>query len=236
MSKKIIKSICRMDHGGCGVLIYVEDGKAVRVEGNPEHPISRGRLCIKGRAAIDLLYHPDRLKYPLKRKGGRGEGKWQRISWDEALGTVADEMNKAKRQHSAESVAMASGTNRNNHTLLYRLANVFSTPNFISHANTCFIPRMIITSVTAGGPTWFPRFYYPFDVVPKCLVTWGIVSSTCNNDSPHPCGFRFMDVVDKVENLIVIDPRRSREASRAHIWLQIRPGTDGALALGMLMS
>jgi anaerobic selenocysteine-containing dehydrogenase len=81
----ILKSTCRMDHGGCGALIHVRDGKVVKVEGNPEHPISKGWMCVKGLSSIYHLYHPDRLGFPMKRAGERGEGKWERIGWDEAL-------------------------------------------------------------------------------------------------------------------------------------------------------
>ena len=81
------KSACRMCHGGCGVLVHVNDGKVIKVQGDPASPLNRGSMCPKGLASIEQLYHPDRLKHPLKRAGKRGEGKWKRISWEEALNT-----------------------------------------------------------------------------------------------------------------------------------------------------
>ncbi|MFQ5894618.1 MAG: molybdopterin-dependent oxidoreductase [Nitrospinota bacterium] len=83
------KSGCLMCHGGCGILVHVADGRAVKLEGDPECPNNAGKLCPKGRAGLDLLYHPDRLKYPLKRADARGEGKWERISWGRALDEIA---------------------------------------------------------------------------------------------------------------------------------------------------
>ena len=90
----------------------MRDGKLVKVTGDPESLTSRGYLCVKGRAAPELLYHPDRLKYPLKRVGARGENKWQRINWDEALDTVSDKLLKFKQEFGAESIVGARGTGR----------------------------------------------------------------------------------------------------------------------------
>jgi len=87
--EKVVKSTCRMCHGVCGVLVHIRDGKVVDVTGDPDCPTNLGYICPKGKASVEFLYHPDRLKYPLKRVGERGENKWQRISWDEALDTVA---------------------------------------------------------------------------------------------------------------------------------------------------
>ncbi len=83
----IVKTYCaRMDHGGCGILVHVENGRITKIEGDPDSPLNRGTICAKCLAQIEKLNHPDRLKYPMKRMGEKGEGKWDRISWDEALG------------------------------------------------------------------------------------------------------------------------------------------------------
>jgi anaerobic selenocysteine-containing dehydrogenase len=86
---KKIRTACRSCHGGCGIIAQVKDGKVIKVEGDPNSPISHGTLCSKGLAITQLAYHPDRILYPMKRKGAKGEGKWERISWDEALDTIA---------------------------------------------------------------------------------------------------------------------------------------------------
>ena len=89
---QVVRSIARTApgcHNGCGVLLHVRDGRLVRVEGDPEFPLNRGRLCPRCAVLPEVVYHPDRLKYPLKRTGERGEGRWKRITWDEALDTIA---------------------------------------------------------------------------------------------------------------------------------------------------
>ena len=87
--REVVKSICRMCHGVCGVQVHLEKGRVVKVTGDPDHPMSRGYICSKGRASPEYLYHPERLQHPLKRAGARGENQWTRISWDEALDTIA---------------------------------------------------------------------------------------------------------------------------------------------------
>jgi len=85
----MVKSHCRMCHGGCGVLVYIKDGRVAKIAGDPDCPINHGTLCAKGLASAQLAYHPDRLIYPLKKVGPKVSGKWERISWDEALDAIA---------------------------------------------------------------------------------------------------------------------------------------------------
>jgi anaerobic selenocysteine-containing dehydrogenase len=101
-----------MCHGVCGVLIHMKNGEVVKVTGDPDCPTSLGYTCAKGRSSPELLYHPDRLKFPLKRVGAKGENKWQRISWDEALDTIASEFLKVKREFGVQSIAGSQGTGR----------------------------------------------------------------------------------------------------------------------------
>ncbi len=108
--EKIVKSACRMCHGVCGVLVHIKDGKVVKVTGDPDCPTSFGYICPKGRASVEYLYHPDRLRYPIKRGGAKGENKWQRISWDEALDTIVQKLNAFKKEYGPESIAMGQGT------------------------------------------------------------------------------------------------------------------------------
>ncbi len=92
--EKVVRTVCQDCHVACGVLVQVKDGKVVKIEGDPAHPLSEGMMCPKGLAAKQLIYHPERLTYPMKRVGERGEGKWQRISWDEALDTIATKLKE----------------------------------------------------------------------------------------------------------------------------------------------
>jgi anaerobic selenocysteine-containing dehydrogenase len=221
-----------MCHGVCGVLVHIQDGRVTKVTGDPDCPTSLGYICPKGRASVELLYHPDRLKYPLKRMGRRGENKWQRITWDEALDTVAERLLKYKREFGAESVATIIGTGRPHLPLYMRFSNCFGTPNHLSIINNCYFPRIVAARMTSG------RFhvcdYYGFGgVTPKLVLNWGcnIVDSGAADGM---CGYQVTRAVENGARLIVIDPRKTRLAARADHWLQIRPGTDDALALCML--
>jgi anaerobic selenocysteine-containing dehydrogenase len=108
--EKIVKTVCSACYGGCGVIAHIKDGKVIKIKGDPDHPNNKGELCPKGVAGIELLYHPDRLNYPLKRAGGRGEGKWDRISWDEALDTIAQKLNEFREQDGPQSICVNTGS------------------------------------------------------------------------------------------------------------------------------
>ncbi len=98
MAKEIIRTVCEGCMSGCGVLVHREDGKVTGITGDPDHPQNRGRLCIKGVTYDELVYHPDRIKHPLKRVGVRGEGKWMEISWDQALDEIAAKLNDIRKR------------------------------------------------------------------------------------------------------------------------------------------
>lgn len=232
MSESIVKSTCRGCHGVCGVRLHMRDGRLVRVTGNPDSLTSRGYICVKGRAAPELLYHPDRLQYPLKRSGNRGEDHWQRIGWDEALDTVSKKLLAVKREYGAESIVGARGTGRPYYVLFHRFLNCLGTPNRLGYAHTCYGPRLTVSAMTCG--TLPVCDYYGFGgVYPECVLVWG-----CNltevGASDGMCGHQLAITLKRGARLIVVDPRRTGLADRADHWLQIRPGTDAALALGML--
>jgi anaerobic selenocysteine-containing dehydrogenase len=208
-------------------LIHLKDGKPVKIEGNPDSPVNRGTLCIKGLASLDYLDHPDRLKYPLKREGDRGQGRWKKISWDEALDTIAGEMAKAKKDFGPESVVMVMGYAKGfQNTWLHRLANVFGTPNVAGMGHLCTQPRSFASKLTLGfSPT--PDFDHP----PGCVVVWGVNSAETN----HPLSQKMLNVLRKgTTKLIVIDPKDIDLTKKADQWLKVRPGSDLALALGMI--
>ncbi len=222
-----IKSICRMCHGGCGALIHVKDGKAVKVEGDPSHPVSRGYMCAKGLASLQLAYHPSRLRHPLRRVGRRGEGKWLRVSWEEALEDIAHRLLEVKERYGAEAVVFAHGTNREYLHMVYRLAHAFGSPNITSPGYVCYYPRVAASIITCGG---LPIADYEGN--PRCIMVWG-----CNPIHTSPdeyCASQILRALENEPRLIVVDPRETWLASKADLWLQLRPGTDAALALGML--
>lgn len=228
----VVKSVCRMCHGVCGVLVHMRDGKVVKVTGDPDSPTSHGYICVKGKASVELLYHPDRLKFPLKRVGAKGENRWQRISWDEALDTIAEKLLKIKDEFGVESIVGANGTGRPHLNLLYRFLNCLGTPNILDITHVCYVPRVAASMMTCGRLPVCD--YYGFGgVYPKCVLVWGC-NITESGASDGMCGYQLTRTLKRGAKLIVIDPRRTTLASKADHWMQIRPGTDDALALGML--
>ena len=198
----------------------------MKIEGDPDCVSNHGSLCSKGLAFTELVYHPDRLKYPLKRAGEKGSGKWQRITWDEAIDTVSSKLRNVRDESGAESVALGYGTGRNYEAYLYRFANLFGTPNVITAGHMCYGPRIAATSITCGR---LPVCDYAHD--PRCIVVWGNNVVWTNPDEYK--GENLVMALSKGAKLLVIDPRLTHLASRADIWLQLRPGTDTALALGI---
>jgi thiosulfate reductase/polysulfide reductase chain A len=228
--EKIYKSACRMCHGGCGVLVHVEGDTVVKITGDPDSPLNRGKICPKGLASIEHLYHPDRLKYPLKRMGKRGEGRWKKITWDEALDTIVEKIHEIRERSGVESIAIGTGTGRHHFRHVLRFANALGTPNWCEPGTAqCFIPRILTGIMTYGD---LPVCDYYGDVNPACVLVWGHNPVISGPDGEIQ--FRVRECIRKGTKLIVVDPRRTEMVEKADLWMQLRPGTDDALALGML--
>lgn len=229
-------------HGGCGARIFIKDEKVVKVEGDPGHPWNQGRTCSRLLAYTQFINHPDRLLYPLKRVGARGEGKFVRISWDEALNTIEERFNQFKQKYGPESVIFVQGTGRDINAPLAFLAYAYGSPNMSQlglAAQSCYTPRITGSCMTDGILTvadcsqfFEDRFAHPGYVLPKYIVIWGQNPTVGCPDGFY--GHWIVDCMKRGTKLIVIDPRWTWLASRAEHFLQIRPGTDGALALGMI--
>ena len=218
---KKIRTACRNCHGGCGVIATVQDGKVIRVEGDPESPISYGTLCSKGLAITQLAYHPDRILHPMKKV----DGKWERISWDEALNTIAAKFKEVIAAHGPEAIVIGQGTGRDYESHLYRFANMLGTPNVLTAGHMCYVSRVASTLITCGN---LPICDYRAE--PKLIVMWA-----CNPQWTNPDEYKGVDfwrAYKKGAKLICIDPRKGFVAKRADLWLQLRPGTDAALAMG----
>jgi anaerobic selenocysteine-containing dehydrogenase len=206
----------------------VENGRITKIEGDPDSPLNRGTICAKGLAQIEKLNHPDRLKYPMKRTGERGEGKWNRISWDEALGTITEKISEIIKGDGPRTISFAQGTPKGLELfLLIRLANLLNIPNISTVGNVCHMPRETASTFTCG---FFPIPDY--DHPPACVVVWG--SNLFQTNEEGILGSQLKRALDQGAKLIVIDPRKTAIASKADLWLQPRPGTDLALALGIL--
>ena len=218
---KKVRTVCGSCHGGCGVIAHVEEGRVVKVEGDPESPISHGTMCTKGLAITQLAYHPDRILYPMKRTGSE----WKRIDWDEALDTCAEKLGQVKENHGAEAIFIGQGTGRDFESHFSRFGNMLGTPNHITAGHMCYLSRIGASLTTCGR---HPAIDYANN--PQCIVLWGCNPVWTNPDEYK--GVSFWRAYEKGAKLIVIDPRRGYLAKRADLWLQLRPGTDAALALG----
>ena len=235
---KIVKTCCRGCIQNCGVLAHVRNGRVVKLEGNPEYPMSHGALCAKGLSGITALYHPNRNKYPLIRAGKRGENKWRRISWKEAIDTIAKKMMEVREKYGAESVLVTTGGGGNPAFRgVSRFCNAFGTPNFYEPGCAqCYLPRTLAFDMMYGGPDTSiadekSREIYNPNTKMKSIVLWGTDSSY---SSPATGGLALVELRAKGVKTISIDPRFVPDAARADVWLPIRPGTDVALMLAWM--
>ena len=222
-----VKTICRMCHGGCGAVVDLKCGTPTAIHGDPDNPISDGYFCIKGKASLDLLRSPDRLTTPLVRSGPRGSGAFKPVSWERALDRIAGELSASIERYGPESVVLGQGTDRNYQEWVFRLANAMGTPNVVGPAHVCFYPRMMASVLTYGGFT-----FCDYDGEPEVVVLWG--SNKPNTHSDGVIGVRLLRAIERGSRVITVDPRRTQTAARSSLHLAIRPGTDGALALGMI--
>ncbi len=233
--EKIVKTCCRACIHNCAVLAHVRNGRIVKLEGNPEFPMTHGAMCAKGLSGMTAVYHPNRNKYPLLRVGERGENKWKRISWKEAIDLVAHKCVDATNNYGAETIIVSTGGGGNPAFRgVRRVANALGTPNFFEPGCAqCYLPRTLAFGLQYGGPSTSIadesclELYNP-DTEIKCLVCWG-------TDPSYSCpggGGRVMsDLRARGMKTIAIDPRFGPDASKADVWLPIRPGTDVALML-----
>jgi anaerobic selenocysteine-containing dehydrogenase len=229
--KKIVKTTCKGCHGGCGVMVTVENGIITHIEGNPDTP-TRGTMCSKGLSSIQHVNHPDRLKYPLIRTGKRGEGKWRRASWDEALDTIAVRMKESQEKYGKSSIAVSQGTGRGYNEYTHRFARSIGTCNIITPGYVCHSPRLGLYGLVTGYGRLYCDYHGWGGEYPKTQISWAKQLEISSADSEMAVWF--LNSLRHVKNLIVIDPRETALSSRATLWLQIRPGTDAALALGMI--
>jgi len=226
--EKLVRTVCHTGCGmGCALLAHVKDGVLTKIE-PADFPEPKYRhICARGLASMKLVYHPDRLKYPLKRVGERGEGKWQRISWDEALETIATRLKETRERYGSRSLMWAtSGTGGLDMA-------------YISFAGCCegTFASLVGFGDAAGpcgdtasfGALWGEGYLVNFEK-PGLCVLWG-----SNPAETQPFGIRMIrDARERGARVVAIDPRFTASAAKADEYIPIRPGTDAALALGMI--
>ena len=230
MKEMKIPAFCAQCRSRCGCLAVVIDGKLDRIETLVNHP-SGGKLCPKGKASPELVYHPDRLTHPLRRLSPKGETppSWQAISWDEALDEIADNMCQIRDNYGAEQVAFSVTTPSGTHisdsiSWIERFIRAFGSPNTIYGIEICNWHKDFASRFTYGFDIGTPDFKNT-----DCVMLWG-------NNPTETWLARSTEIrlaTQRGAKLIVADPRPTTLARRADCWLRVKPGTDQALALGI---
>ena len=221
---------CRLCGYLCALTAHVEDGRVVSVEPDTSrypYDASIMKGCRRWRSNPEILNHPQRMNFPLKRVGERGEGHWQQISWTQAVDEIADRLAALKEKYGAETLATSIGGPHATYWPMHRFLNLFGSPNNVGIGQICWNPAIWTNTLTFGWPI-------DNELDPErtsCAIIWGTNPAESDNS------FFWRSLVKFAHgggNLIVVDPRRTRTAALAKHWLAIKPATDSALALGLL--
>jgi thiosulfate reductase / polysulfide reductase chain A len=230
VSQTVKKSICWFCKGRCGVCVHVEDGELDRIELDRDYPYfagSQGAGCkgLRVKHAKEWFYNESRIDYPMKRSGGRGENRWSRITWDQALDEIAARLGEIKSRLGAESVATCKGDDWTHSEYETRFLNLFGSPNIFGVSPICWGPRALVSEAVFG---WHP--IYSARKNTKCIVMLGV-----NIDAGRPALVNITrEAVKNGAKIITLDPRRSSTAEHSDVWLQLKPGTDAAVLLAMI--
>ena len=222
MTLQNVKTICFDCHSRCGVILDVEDGRVTGIKGDKDHPFSHGYICPKGKACMEIIYHPDRIRKPLI-KMNKKSGRFEEASWDNALGIITEKLLISREKWGAESVVFGTGTTRGLAPYLNRFLALFGSPNFMAPSNMSGGPIVMGSAATVAFGLVDPDY-----ASSKCILLWA------HNPEESWPGLYMYDIRQGIKNgakLIVVDPRGTRLAKKADHWLRIRPGTDVALAL-----
>ena len=221
-----IPTMCEMCVWRCGVLAKVEDGRVVKLEGNPDHPHSKGNLCPRGQSGLMNTYDPDRVLSPLVRVGKRGEGLFRKASWEEALDIVATNMLKIKEKYGPEAMVFSS-THNLSQPLFENLLYAFGSPNYGTQRSLCF-NAMIVSNLMTYGMEEPARIYD--DKLNYILLTGRNLLEAISTSETHDLSM----AIDRGAKVVYLDPRYTKTASKAAQWLPIKPGLDLAFHLALL--
>lgn len=226
-ASEVIRSVCGGCHNCCPIDVTVENGRVVQVEGVPGDPRTGGAICSKGQAGPQIAHDPRRLMHPVRRAGARGEGKWERVSWDEAITELAGKVRAAMDEHGGRSVAFIRGQAPGwgfTYDMTQRVAHVVGTDVGMG-GSECFVPRAIMEGMTYGG---MPS-HCDYDNA-DLLIFWGKQPAF----SVAPSLRKIYDAHERGARLVCIDPLHFHLAATADVHLQPEPGTDLALMLAMI--
>lgn len=232
LEEKWVPSVCLQCPAGCGIRVRVVNGRAVKIEGNPLHPINEGRLCPKGQSGLQFLYDPDRIKTPLRRVGERGSGQWEPISWEEGIREVAGRLKEIRDRGEPHTLVFMSGRNRGQMGgFIDRFLAAYGSPNSVGHSSICEDGSPMAHYLTQGfkayaGYDWV-NTNYVISFGGSFLEAWRpttlLLRSYGHMRRGRPNRFK----------LVQVDTRYSVTAAKADEWIAVRPGTDGALALAL---
>ncbi len=229
-----LATFCPMCVSRCGATATVVDGRLTAIGPDPAHPTGRA-VCVKGKSAPHVLEHSDRLLHPLRRTNPKGapDPGWERITWDEALDTIASRLGEIADESGPEAVVFGSASPSTSALSdsvdwIMRLRRAFGSPNFTCSMELCGWGRYMASMYTFGAPV--PGAFMPDLESAGCILFWGYNPSV----SRLVHATATVDAVNRGARLVVVDPRRTGLASKAEHWLQVRPGTDAALALGLI--
>jgi len=220
---EVKKTLCAICGNQCGIDAYVKDGQVIKVEGTEANPTNRGALCSKGQSNRQYVYNPERLQTPLIRTGPKGSGEYLSVTWDEALDRITERLLTIKKESGPESVVFFAGYPKWFRPWLQRLTHSFGSPNFCSESSTCFFATVVANRLTYGCFSAGPDIKNA-----KCILNW--------STNPYNAATRipmFQDAMAAGTKIIDVGPLATPLARQADIHLRIRPGTSGALALGM---
>ena len=236
------RAVCEMCHSKCRVLVHSENGRLVKIEEDQTFPavdkiFPPTRACLRLHGSLESIYHPNRLRFPVKRSGEKGEAKWQTISWEQAFDEIAEKLQGIKDRYGAEAVASTKGTGRTTPHFMSRFMNLFGSPNGNAGQSTiCFGPFMATSAAMFGWPLQARTTLGGAKGGPG-----GLIGSKCfliiGFDPSQSYLRAWKSVLDAKKlgvKIIVVDPRKTQTAEQADLFLQIRPGTDTALMMSMI--
>jgi thiosulfate reductase/polysulfide reductase chain A len=221
----VIPTLCEMCVWRCGVLAKVRDGKVVKLDGNPDHPHSRGKLCPRGQAGLATTYDRDRVLSPLVRVGKRGEGKFRQASWEEAIDIVAWHMLEIKQKYGPEAMIFSS-THNLSQVQFENILQAYGSPNYGTQRSLCFNAMIVANQMTYGMEEPGRRY----NGLKYILLTGRNLAEAISNSETGD----LIEAIGTGAKMVYIDPRFTKTAGKADEWLPIRPGTDLALHLALL--
>lgn len=229
-------TVCHQCTAGCGISVRVREGRAKKIEGNPLHPVSQGRLCSLGQAGVNVLYNPDRIRTPLQRSGGRGSGEFTEISWDDALTSLGNTLGNLKIQNRAERVFMLSGRLRGHLDLLFStfmkemgsdhyLQYDFTYPANLYEANRIAFGTDVLPYYDIKNTEYLLSFGADYLGTWLSPVHYGVAYGHLRQGEDRERG-----------KCVQVEPRMSLSGASADEWIAVAPGTEGLLALGLAHS